>query len=180
MRKKARGAARIAAAMGLSAVLALGGTPILAVAAEPDDFGSSAAAGVQSGEEEGSDGSDAVVGEAEAAGGNGAQADGSEPASGVAPASAADKAATAADGELAGKGTAEGPYQVGTVADLQKVAELVNGGDAAYAKAHYKLTENIDLAGVESWTPHRYRRQSVHGNVHGHGLHHFQFEDRRC
>ena len=34
MRKKARGAARIAAAMGLSAVLALGGTPILAVAAE--------------------------------------------------------------------------------------------------------------------------------------------------
>ena len=153
MRKKARGAARIAAAMGLSAVLALGGTPILAVAAEPDDLGSSAAAGVQSGEEEGSDGSDAVVGEAEAAGGNGAQADGSEPASGVAPASAADKAATAADGELAGKGTAEGPYQVGTVADLQKVAELVNGGDAAYAKAHYKLTENIDLAGVESWTP---------------------------
>ena len=163
MRKKARGAARIAAAMGLSAVLALGGTPILAVAAEPDDLGSSAAAGVQSGEEEGSDGSDAVVGEAEAAGGNGAQADGSEPAS------AADKAATAADGELAGKGTAEGPYQVGTVADLQKVAELVNGGDAAYAKAHYKLTENIDLAGVESWTPHRYRRQSVHGNVHGRG-----------
>lgn len=153
MRKKARGAARMAAAMGLSAVLALGGTPILAIAAEPDDLGSSAAAGVQSGEEEGSDGSDAVVGEAEAAGGNGAQADGSEPASGVAPASAADKAATAADGELAGKGTAEDPYQVGTVADLQKVAELVNGGDAAYAKAHYKLTENIDLAGVESWTP---------------------------
>lgn len=69
MRKKARDAARIAAAMGLSAVLALGGTPILAVAAEPDDLGSSAAVGVQSGEEEGSDGSDAVVGEAEAAGG---------------------------------------------------------------------------------------------------------------
>ena len=76
MRKKARGAARIAAVMGLSAVLALGGTPILAVAAEPDDLGSSAAVGVQSGEEEGSDGSGAVVGEAETAGGNGAQADG--------------------------------------------------------------------------------------------------------
>ena len=153
MRKKARNAARIAATMGLSAVLALGGTPILAVAAEPDDLGSSAAVGVQSGEEEGSDGSDAVVGEAETAGGNGAQADGSEPAGGVASASAADKAATAADAELAGKGTAEDPYQVGTVADLQKVAELVNGGDAAYAKAHYKLTDNVDLSGVESWTP---------------------------
>ncbi len=110
MRKKARGAARIAAAMGLSAVLALGGTPILAIAAEPDDLGSSAAAGVQSGEEERSNGSDAVVGEVEAAGGNGAQADGSEPAGGVASASAADKVATAADGELAGKGTAEDPY----------------------------------------------------------------------
>ncbi len=181
MKKKARGAARIAAVMGLSAVLALGGTPILAIAAEPDDLGSSAAVGAQGSEEGKGNGSGTVAGEANGAGASeggvaDAAAQGGEPAEGAAPAgdvalaSANDGAATVADGEFAGKGTAEDPYQIGTVADLQKVADLVNKGEAGYAKAHYKLTGDIDLAGVESWTPIGSEKNKFTGTFVGTGF----------
>ncbi len=44
----------------------------------------------------------------------------------------------------------DGVYQIGTADDLKAFAELVNGGEA-YANA--VLTADIDMSGVENFTP---------------------------
>jgi len=57
----------------------------------------------------------------------------------------------AADNEVftsqIGKGTAESPYELTTAADISKVAELTTS-NADYAKAHYKLMNDIDMSSV--------------------------------
>jgi len=55
------------------------------------------------------------------------------------------------EGEFAGEGTAEKPYLIGTAAQLAKLAELVNAGNADYNDKHYKMTANINL-GVSPYT----------------------------
>ena len=81
----------------------------------------------------------------------------------------ADKVENADDtAALRGAGTAEDPYQVASVQDLQLVAEKVNAGDAAYAAAHYKLTANIDLSNV-AWTPIGTKDSAFKGTFDGDG-----------
>ena len=50
-----------------------------------------------------------------------------------------------------GAGTEDDPFQIATVADLQKFNELVGAADADYIAACYILMNDIDMAG-ESWT----------------------------
>lgn len=59
------------------------------------------------------------------------------------------------EAKLEGAGTTESPYLVKTVEDLKFVAEKVNAGEAGYATAVYKQTENINLNGSKEnqWTP---------------------------
>lgn len=45
-----------------------------------------------------------------------------------------------------GAGTYSDPYQIGTAAQLTKLAELVNAGDTNYNDKHYKLTAGISLS----------------------------------
>lgn len=44
-------------------------------------------------------------------------------------------------------------YDISTAAQLMELAEKVNGGDAAWATRSYRLTQDIDLSGIPSWTP---------------------------
>ena len=55
-------------------------------------------------------------------------------------------------GFAGGSGTAEDPYQIATVEQLWRFADLVNSGDEAYRSASYRLTADLDL-GEELWTP---------------------------
>lgn len=59
------------------------------------------------------------------------------------------------EAKLEGEGTTVAPYLVKTVEDLKFVAEKVNAGEAGYATAVYKQTENINLNGSKEnpWTP---------------------------
>lgn len=52
--------------------------------------------------------------------------------------------------ELSGKGTQESPYLIGTADELKLLSSNINSGKGY--SAHYKLTSDIDLGGVE-WTP---------------------------
>lgn len=59
---------------------------------------------------------------------------------------------------LAGDGTKEAPYLIGSLEDLEKVRTMVNSGNTAAASAHYKLNTDIDLSaaygeGKASFTP---------------------------
>jgi hypothetical protein len=54
---------------------------------------------------------------------------------------------------MSGAGTAASPYVVTTADMLAAIASAVNGGDARYISAHYKLGNDIDLSGYGSWTP---------------------------
>lgn len=56
----------------------------------------------------------------------------------------------ATDGELAGEGTAESPYQIADAADLMAFAAKVNEGDS---EACAELTANIDLTAEDGWVP---------------------------
>ena len=47
-------------------------------------------------------------------------------------------------------GTAESPFLVATVADLQRVGTGTNGWTST---AHYRQTANINLSGISNWTP---------------------------
>lgn len=51
-----------------------------------------------------------------------------------------------------GQGTAEAPYVISSVKELQTMAQLVNSGDSAYLKAAYKLDADLDISDIE-WTP---------------------------
>lgn len=50
-----------------------------------------------------------------------------------------------------GEGTETSPYLIESVLDLKALAESVNGGEA-YAGKYFKLTQSLDMTGVE-WTP---------------------------
>jgi len=59
-----------------------------------------------------------------------------------------------------GNGLLSNPYQISTAAQLAKLAELVNSGDANYNVAYYRLSSDIDLSaygagfnGGKGWTP---------------------------
>lgn len=51
-----------------------------------------------------------------------------------------------------GAGTESSPYLISSVAHLQQLATDVNGG-TDYSGKYFKLTNDIDLSNVESWTP---------------------------
>ncbi|MEA4994461.1 MAG: GLUG motif-containing protein, partial [Oscillibacter sp.] len=64
------------------------------------------------------------------------------------------------DPNFRGAGTSGNPYQITTAAQLAKLAELVNEGNASYNAAHYKLMNNLDLFAYgkdyddgKGWTP---------------------------
>ncbi len=50
-----------------------------------------------------------------------------------------------------GEGTAEDPYQIGSVEDLKELRDAVNGGES-YAGCYFVLTADIDLS-QEEWVP---------------------------
>ncbi len=60
------------------------------------------------------------------------------------------------DPNFRGAGTSGNPFQIITPAQLAKLAELVNTGNASYNAAHYKLMNDLDLSGYasgEDWVP---------------------------
>ena len=63
-------------------------------------------------------------------------------------------ALTAAASFEGGDGTKDDPYKIATAAQLKKLADDVNGGNA-YSGKYFELTEPIDLGGSEDnqWTP---------------------------
>lgn len=63
-------------------------------------------------------------------------------------------ALTAAASFEGGDGTKDDPYKIKTAAQLKKLADDVNGGNA-YSGKYFELTEPIDLRGSEDnqWTP---------------------------
>ncbi|WP_250228793.1 S-layer homology domain-containing protein [Anaeropeptidivorans aminofermentans] len=77
------------------------------------------------------------------------------------------------DPNFFGEGTSETPYQITTPAQLAKLAELVNEGNASYNAAHYRLMNDLDLSGYvsgEGWMPigNAYSR-SFNGTFDGNG-----------
>ena len=60
--------------------------------------------------------------------------------------------ASASAAEFSGSGTAGDPYLIQSNADMKKLAELVNAGNAGYSAAHYLLTTDLALDD-EEWTP---------------------------
>lgn len=146
MRLNVKNTARLAVSAGLCASLVMGGMPLTAIA---DELEIEKAGEAQS----------ALVGQGSAgAQDDGAGKDSATDQAGASDASvgeqalvagaAADEAPVAEDGAkpaadetagLAGKGTAEEPYQVSSAAELQLVAEKVNAGEGNYATAYYKL-----------------------------------------
>ncbi|MBO7273389.1 MAG: hypothetical protein J6V22_00895, partial [Clostridia bacterium] len=59
---------------------------------------------------------------------------------------------TIANGFAGGSGTQEDPYLISKGSQLAYLAQVVNQGDANYEGKYYKLTNSIDLNGIE-WTP---------------------------
>lgn len=52
---------------------------------------------------------------------------------------------------FSGKGTAESPYLITSLADMKLLSSLCSGENAsAYLSAHYKLTKDVDMGGVVS------------------------------
>ena len=60
--------------------------------------------------------------------------------------------ASASAAEFSGSGTANDPYLIQSNADMKKLAELVNAGNADYSAAYYLLTTDLALED-EEWTP---------------------------
>jgi uncharacterized repeat protein (TIGR02543 family) len=52
-----------------------------------------------------------------------------------------------------GAGTEASPYLIQDVQDLVWFAHLVNTGNSSYLDKHFRQTEDIDLSGIENWTP---------------------------
>lgn len=50
-------------------------------------------------------------------------------------------------------GTASNPYLLSNASQLEELAEYVNDGNTYFNKANYKMTQNISLSHVDSWTP---------------------------
>lgn len=50
--------------------------------------------------------------------------------------------------DLTGEGTEESPYRISGADDLTEMARVVNLSNE-YAKAHYKMTDSVDLKGIE-------------------------------
>ena len=61
-------------------------------------------------------------------------------------------AAPVSAAEFSGSGTADSPYLIQSNADMKKLAELVNAGNAYYSKAHYLLETDLALE-KEEWVP---------------------------
>lgn len=51
-----------------------------------------------------------------------------------------------------GAGTVDSPYLITSVEDLKQLATDVNGG-ANYSGKYFEMTKDIDLSGIENWTP---------------------------
>ena len=67
-----------------------------------------------------------------------------------------------------GSGTADDPYQIKTIDDLNKLAEDVNS-ETNYRGTYFKLMNDIDMSGVENFTPiglGSFFRGSFDGNNH--------------
>ena len=56
------------------------------------------------------------------------------------------------DANWSGSGTSASPYTIASVSDLQTLATNVNAG-TTYSGIYFKLTTNLDLSSVSSWTP---------------------------
>ena len=52
-----------------------------------------------------------------------------------------------------GSGTAEDPWRIDRAEQLVRLAELVTQGEADYRSAHYCLSADINMAGVEDFRP---------------------------
>ena len=61
--------------------------------------------------------------------------------------------ATVTENFSGGDGTASNPFVISTVADLQRLATLVNAGDSNFNDRHYILANDIDLSSIANWTP---------------------------
>ena len=71
-----------------------------------------------------------------------------------------------------GDGTSSAPYEISNAGHLKAIADKVNEGDAHYAGAHYKLTEDIDLAPFRKgagWTPIGDETNKFNGTFDGNG-----------
>ncbi|MDR0862545.1 MAG: FIVAR domain-containing protein [Oscillospiraceae bacterium] len=72
--------------------------------------------------------------------------------------------------KLEGKGTADEPFLISGLAQLLKMNRLVNAADAKiagiYNAASYKLTADIDMSGVTTWTPLVYKGGTFDGDNH--------------
>lgn len=171
MRLNVKNTARLAVSAGLCASLVMGGMPLTAIAdeLEIEKAGEAQSALVEQGSAGAQDdgaGKDSAIDQAGAS-------DASVGEQALVAGAAADETSAAEDGvtpaaDLAGKGTVEDPYLVSSVADLGLVAEKVNVGEGGYANAHYKLTANIDLAGV-AWTPIGTKGHEFKGVFDGNG-----------
>ncbi len=79
--------------------------------------------------------------------------------------------AEAKDGTWAGKGTAEEPYLIQDVADLQALQARVNGGDSC-KDVYFLLVNNLDLSevcgeNIGSWVPIGNKNHSFEGSFSG-------------
>ena len=84
--------------------------------------------------------------------------------------------ADGSDPNFYGAGTSDNPFQVSTSAQLAKLAELVNTGDATYNAAYYKLINDLELSdygsgydGGAGWTPIGNYDHSFIGSFNGNG-----------
>ena len=79
--------------------------------------------------------------------------------------------AAAQDGSFAGKGTAEDPFLIEDVADLQALQARVNGGDPC-KDVYFLLVNNLDLSevcgeNIGSWVPIGNKNHSFQGSFSG-------------
>lgn len=56
------------------------------------------------------------------------------------------------DFDFEGKGTRISPYQIQSIEDLERFRDMVNCGEE-FANIYFKQTKNLDLTGIENWTP---------------------------
>lgn len=74
---------------------------------------------------------------------------------------------TASDAEFTtGDGTSDTPYQITNEKQLQRLAELVNTGNATYQSAYYQLQNDITLTGTD-WMPIGTLSNPFKGNFDG-------------
>jgi len=61
--------------------------------------------------------------------------------------------AQAQNGEISGNGTADNPYLIASADDLAQMRDNVNANATGWRTAHYRLTADINLKGIDNWTP---------------------------